>query len=431
MQCEGYGPLLLFGVRPWRAYFSSHGAPDRDWCDASQWALAWTATLGAWSRFSSDVCSAVRNLRVVRQGFRCLEWAGAAAVLCDSRENNSCCGAPDGGAASGRKKQFMSNAPLQPMLFCYVKQDMRAESIISHGGAPPMMGVLSAREKNMFGSQNLRLSALDKHRRRNKRNPMSSICIAPGWAEVVGKNPCRNGKNSSHGSRDEWWGVYQGLLRLDFQLFCAQWSVRCGEQRLELNWHCGHRHMRRHCTQDGVRLSVDGTEVDVSCWSGSVKVLDMVHLCVDVHSCKETALPACVQEKWLLGTLAWTSILGRSVRGLHGGRERRLQKYLMVVFRWVNRCRRVCYFVKRKHHWLFNCLRRVAEEEKKAKNCGFVYWGLGNFVSLEWMSCFFLLKAVTLQFCSWGFVVKLVVSISFKSQMKKKQKENKGDNGKY
>ena len=63
-----------------------------------------------------------------------------------------------GRALSGRMEQYMSMAPLHPMLMFHGNRDSLADSIISVGGTLSIRGMLSAKKLGKLGPQYSKLT---------------------------------------------------------------------------------------------------------------------------------------------------------------------------------------------------------------------------------------------------------------------------------
>ena len=89
LQREGYGPLLLFGVRADRCRVTSEGSGCSARCHSSQRGCTGTASWVPRSGLAIEDCLSMQVRRAVGELFLCWKWASCTTILRDSEESKS------------------------------------------------------------------------------------------------------------------------------------------------------------------------------------------------------------------------------------------------------------------------------------------------------------------------------------------------------
>ena len=199
-------------------------------------------------------------------------------------------------------------ALLQPMFIWLWNRDKRAESITSLGGALSMWGILSAIELGKLGLQYLKLSGVQTSRWQKELHEPLVLDFCCFW---LGRDGWKKVPVVQKVTQVMIVRASTGGYVLDFEdlSFSCLWYNEVSSAVNSVRSFFG--------PADDSACSFTKTRWYSVVWKqnkissdfrfGSVRVHGMGYPYAFVSSCMETTLVFSVQEKWLLGTLAWMS----------------------------------------------------------------------------------------------------------------------------
>ena len=137
LQCEGYGLILLFGVKAVRCLVPSDGPGGSKRCNSTQRGCAGTAAWVAGSGLAIEDCFSMQVRSALRELFFCWKWASCTTFL-RSGEKKTIRAVVRHilKVMSGRMEHNMSIAALHPMVICHGNRERLVDGNISLGGAP-------------------------------------------------------------------------------------------------------------------------------------------------------------------------------------------------------------------------------------------------------------------------------------------------------